>query len=323
MKKLITGKRWKDQIGRRQKSDLRRRNRTKPGYSAPRAKEFFATIKVPSVFSIILNPDEMNTFFAKLRVYAKKSHVALDLTDVEQITNEAIATLAATMSELEDTTVKGNFPADQTVKQALVDSGFFEHVRGPSSLQKGKVGKMKKHQSELVEATTARELIEVGTEQAFGKKGESTATRAAYTALIELMSNTHNHAKGKRANLEMWWAAVYGDANRKRVCYSFLDTGVGIFRSVRMTLVRRLLLPLGIRTDPELLCEILQGNVASSTALPYRGKGLPTIYKKSESGDLKSLFIIANDVFADVTKGVYRSLEVPFKGTLLYWECEE
>jgi hypothetical protein len=121
----------------------------------------------------------------------------------------------------------------------------------------------------------------------------------------------------------VWWATVYGDLARRRVCYSFLDTGVGIFKSVNLHWVRKAFRRLGLGDNSKVLLEILEGRVESRTGLPYRGKGLPTIYKKSQSGNIKSLFIIANDVYADVTNNDYRTLNVPFPGTLLYWESEE
>jgi hypothetical protein len=267
----------------------------------------------------------MNSFLQKLRVYANKFHISLDLTDVTLITPEAIAALTATISSssLPHTNVRGNLPSSPAAKQILLESGFFEHVTSTTSLPNGRLGKIKARKSKLVEATTARELIDCGTSQAFGLTKYSHSTRAAYATLIELMGNTRNHAAGKRPEPETWWATSYGDANRKRVSYSFVDTGVGIFRSVRVNRIKRAFRNLGVRGNPELLQEILNGQVQSRTGLAYRGKGLPTIYKKSRSGDLKSLFIIANDVYADVSNGVYRSLSNHFNGTLLYWESEE
>jgi len=304
-------------------SDLQRRTRVKARYKAPRPKRKFVDLPVPAKFSIINNPEEMNVFFQKLARRGASNHISLDLTGVSLITTEAIAALTAKLSSMRSTTVRGNLPVDNCARQVLLQSGFFEHVRSVTPLPQGQLGKIKERNSKQVEATTARELIECGVSQAFGNLIKSDATRATYMALIELMGNTHNHASGKRLEVEPWWATAYGDAVRKRVCYSFLDTGVGIFKSVKMSPFQRTFRKLGFGNNAQLLKEILAGLIESRTGLPYRGKGLPTIYQKSQGGDLKSLFIIANDVFADIPNGVYRTLETPFPGTLFYWECEE
>lgn len=324
MKKLITQAPWKDYLRKRQKRELSRRRRAKRPYRPPKLKHNYVGIRVPSKFSFIQNPEEMNAFLQTLRGYARGHHITLDLTDVELITPEAIAALTATIASnaLPDTIVRGNLPTDPTAKQVLLQSGFFEHVKSATEIPKGKLGKIKERKSNRVEPATARELISCGTSQAFGASKNSHSTRAAYATLIELMANTHNHASGKRLERETWWATAYGDEARGRVCYSFVDTGVGIFRSIKVHWVRRAFRKIGVRKNFDLLLEILKGQVESRTGLAYRGKGLPTIYKKSQSGDIKSLFIIANDAYADVTNGVYKQLDPPFRGTLLYWESE-
>jgi hypothetical protein len=143
----------------------------------------------------------MNEFLQTLRFYAKTSHIALDLEDVIEITPEAIAALVATISpsSMPDTNIRGNLPFDPDAKRILLESGFFDHVRSITELPKGHIGKIKERKSKRVEPKTAWELIECGTTQAFGVKKRSPSTRAAYTTLIELMGNTHNHAakKGK------------------------------------------------------------------------------------------------------------------------------
>ena len=152
-----------------------------------------------------------------------------------------------------------------------------------------------------------------------GTEGKCTA---AYRVLIESMLNTHNHAAKPEANLETWWATVYADKARKRVCFTFVDTGVGIFKSVRLGTLRTLYRAFGVKTDADILRDMLHGKVESSTRIPYRGKGLPAIYNLSQLGRIKSLVIIANEVYANVSAGEYRMLPVAFRGTLLYWETE-
>jgi hypothetical protein len=137
------------------------------------------------------------------------------------------------------------------------------------------------------------------------------------------MSNTHNHAAGKErkdAVRQTWYSTVYADVSRSRACYTFLDTGVGIFKSIRLRGLKRFFKAIGVSNNAEILEQILEGRVGSSTGVPYRGKGLPSIYALLKRGSIKELVIIANSVYANVSKGDYRVLEIGFPGTLLYWE---
>lgn len=323
MKKLITQRKWKDHIRRRQLAAEWKKSRPRPFYVEPKAKRGYQSIVAPERFSFLQNPEGMNEFFSSFRAVGRTMHILLDMRGVVFITPEAIAALLAMTKDMPDTIVRGNLPDEERAKQVLLESGLFEHVKSQVPLPNRKLGKMKQLRSKRVEPQTAKELIVCGTEQAFGQCAPCRATRASYATLIELMGNTHAHAAGKHEATKPWWASVYGDATRKRVCYCFLDTGVGIFRSVKLGAVKRAFRRLGFRKNAEILMDILQGRIESRTGLSYRGKGLPSIFKKYTSGDLKLLFILTNNVFADLDANDIRSLDTSFKGTLLYWECEE
>lgn len=201
----------------------------------------------------------------------------------------------------------------------LVGSGFFAHVNKMQPLPSVSHGQISQEQSKKVQPDLAKELIHFGT-RALGSEQKCTS---AYSVLIESMSNTHNHAAPKHpTDPELWWATVFADAARKRVCFTFVDTGVGIFRSVRLSKVRKLYKVLGIQSDADILREMLHGKVESSTGHAYRGKGLPNIYKMSKTGRIKSLTIVANDVYCNVPANEYRMLKNSFHGTVLYWEIE-
>ena len=132
------------------------------------------------------------------------------------------------------------------------------------------------------------------------------------------MNNTHNHAGGRRQTRETWWSTVYADLPRKRVCYTFLDTGVGIFRSIRIRGLRKAYHLIGIQNDADILRDILKGKVESSTGLSYRGKGLPAIFRLSQAVEVaKNLKIVSNGLYADVAKRELPDiLATEFKGTL-------
>jgi hypothetical protein len=180
-------------------------------------------------------------FFLSLELYSTKYKLNLDLSGVQQITTDAIAALIATVLRL-GVPVAGNLPINTDAQRMLMDSGFFEYVNSTQNLPKIKRGSIKRQKSRMVEPLVARDLVHFGTKSIFGASQKSTA---AYSTLIECMANTRNHASGrsdknkpeKKRIPETWWATVYADAGRGKICFTFVDTGVGIFRSVRLGMV--------------------------------------------------------------------------------------
>jgi hypothetical protein len=330
-KKLHSTQKWKDYLKTRQDAQRRNARRRNAGhrYSGTAAQKRlsrstrrFQTVSAPSVFSIVKDPDAAMRFFLNLELFASRYNLVLDLSKVQTITTDAIAALIATVRRL-DVFFRGNLPANPDAQRMLLESGFFDYVSSTQQLPKMKRGSIEQQRSKMVEPLVAKELVHFGTEGIFGASHKCTA---AYSTLIECMANTRNHASGntkrseKRKPPETWWATVYADAGRKKVCFTFVDTGVGIFRSVRLGMVRKLYNFLGGKQDTDILRDMLQGKVPSSTRFSYRGKGLPFINRLANQKRISSLVIVANDVYANVSSGTFEMLPVQFHGTLVYWE---
>jgi hypothetical protein len=327
-KKLYSTAKWKKYLKSRQEYQLRRvqarRSRRHPIVPLRRIQPrqlAFATLVAPSSFSIIHNPTRTINFLAEFRYKARYNNLMLDLRGVTQITVDAITALIAEIVALgKARLVNGTYPDDSQCRDLLIQSGLFDYVKSRHALPKVQKGRVFRRKSKLVEGTTAKELIRIGSEAAYGSPRKC---QAAYSALVECMSNTHNHATGKSATAgaQTWYSAVFGDKVGNRICYAFLDTGVGIFRSVRYNGLRRAYRQIVKgEDDRHILRDILNGLVASRTGLPFRGKGLPGIYRSLQAGRIKSLIIVANDVYADVANDDFRVLKTQFPGTLLYWE---
>ena len=135
------------------------------------------------------------------------------------------------------------------------------------------------------------------------------------------MANTCYHAKPQQIGHETWWLTVYHDKALNKVSFAFIDMGVGIFKSSKMSGFRNQLSSFfGITDNRDVLKEIINGRKMSSTKIPYRGKGLPNIYKGLERNYYSNLKIISNDVKADLSADKYEKLSKEFSGTFLYWE---
>src|ERR1700731_3653356 len=330
-KKLYSTLKWKRYMRARQeyqlaqtrakRGDLKRdRSPTPPLEPLHPSQLPLIPLKVPQTFSMIENPVETIAFFRMFRDITRKSNLRLDMQEVSRITIDAITALVAEIVALgQSRLVNGTYPKENGCRDFLMQSGFHDYVKPTQVVPPGKKGKIAKRKSKLVESVTAKELIRLGSEAAYG-----TARRcyAGYAALVECMSNTHNHATGRTATqgTETWYSTVYGDKDRDRICFAFLDTGVGIFRSVKYGFIRRLYRLVKWQDDRQILKDILHGEVESRTGLPFRGKGLPSIYRDLKAGRIKSLVIVANDVYANVATDDYRILDTRYPGTLLYWE---
>lgn len=325
-KKLYSTGRWKKQIRAAQSRELKKKLRTRSKSGFHNHQAFADTIKyrhltAPDVFSLIQNPEDTIDFLNDIENVSQKKNISLDISGISVLTPDAIAALTATIGrpKFDGRNVRGNLPSTYSNQQMLVDSGFFEHVsyrvRLPKVIDRGVITQ---RQSKKVESETAAELIHHGTRILFGQQQSS---KASYRVLIEAMGNTHNHAAGSRyARRETWWGTVYVDRQRNRICFSFVDTGVGIFRSLKVRSLKRVYNLLMGRTDADILRDMLEGRVESSTGLSYRGRGLPSINTLWKRGDLKKLVIVSNDVYADVGEDRFFVLRRPFHGTLLYWE---
>lgn len=332
-KKLFSTERWKRYLKTRQeaqdRSAKRRRHRARFIHKAqkPIERRTFQTLVAPSEFSMIRNSDETISFLNRIRFYAGKYNLILDLSAVERLTADAVAALVATLAPFarQGVLIRGSVPRDPTAQSILVGSGFFEHYRSVQPLPRVPHGQISQERSKKVQPDIARDLIHFGIKALTGSDRKCSAS---YRVLIECMSNTHNHALSGKAKLThsqesaTWWATVYADEARNRVCFTFVDGGVGIFDSVRLGKVRSLYRFVGLQSDTGILRDLLQGKVESRTGLPYRGKGLPAINRLSETHRIESLTILANDVHANVSAGEYRMLPVAFRGTLLYWEIK-
>jgi hypothetical protein len=329
-KKLFATPEWKRRIARAQARELANtRRRKKPTYRRDRAfsrarapKRSTASLTVPAVFSLIDNPNETIAFLNEFERVAGKKNINLDLQGIVSISIDAITALTALVRRLRYTQINGNLPVDSGCLSILAQSGFFEHVKHRQPLPSADRGKMAHQQSKKVEGKLAQQLIHRVTSAIYGTVR---VCKPAYRALIESMTNTNDHAARTDFESETWWATAYADTNRKCACFAFLDTGVGIFQSVRLGAIRRAYQfatkLVGLRTDADILKEVLQGKVASSTGLDYRGKGLPALYDALMAGRLSALVIVSNGVYADVKKDDFRTLDFEFRGTLLYWEA--
>ena len=257
--------------------------------------------------------------------------VFMDLSAVERFTSGSLLVLRAIMdakSCAPDTQVRGNLPDDLTVAAEFKASGFFSgFARPPADLPDPK-GLMLKKSNDMVYSRVAAELVDFALNQKMAMSQE--CANASSQNLIEVMTNTHNHAgsqPGRKASEkrphERWWASVYC---RGGVAYfNFVDLGVGILTSAPAKNFLRKLQKTGVLSSSgrsDLLKNAFEGRIGSVTEKPGRGLGLPRMRKHAKEGRLLQLRVLTSDIVGSVDNLDFASANHSLRGTVYGWRVK-
>lgn len=274
---------------------------------------------------MVHNPDGMNRFLkALLKLRDEDNTVFVDLSGVEELTFDAIAVLLARINETRFRMggVRGNEPADPALRQMLITSGFYGHIRRRGGLDDGQ-----EQRGEMIKESGLK-AIGVIAQQLIRRATRSDKPHAeVYRILLDSMNNTFDHATPPElqrlghAHVH-WWASAYHDPVRGVGYFAFVDNGVGILKSLALRGVRLVARKLNLHSDAALLEAVFEGKIGSRTELTNRGHGLPGIQGVADRGSVRNVVVITNAVAADISAKKYRNLRVPFDGTLLTWEVK-
>lgn len=293
---------------------MRRLAKVKPWY-----------LVAPEKFSFIENPDQFSDFLMKVHeALRERKSIEVDHEKVVLQTPEAITAFLSVLADprYKDTRHQGFIPKDPLQRKMFLDSGLCEYLRIPDKMRPiSPSGNIQKRKNYKVSPKTAYELKQFAMMRLYGI---DRTYPPLYRTFIELMANTHNHAGGKSENKERWFASAYCQADQGKTCFTFVDNGVGIFKSVGETMgvLRKMALKIGIKDNVDFLRNLLNGRLKSSTGMEHRGKGIPMINQLAIDGKIENLTVITNDVWANVSNGEFRRLEKEFSGTLWYWEVK-
>lgn len=147
-----------------------------------------------------------------------------------------------------------------------------------------------------------------------------------YDILIECMSNTNNHASPDNDGKCNWWLYVYNEPGTNITSYSFLDLGVGIFKSaVVQNYIKQLFKGSTIYKNINLVEELLNGKIQSriDEDKEIRGKGIPQIVSYAKLETFKEFYLITNDVKINIKTGVKIQLDFNLSGTFLLGNTTE
>lgn len=292
----------------------------------------YKQIKAPSNLSLLNNETVTLDFLRKLQVcFNAKKKVAVLLDDVDTLTTDAILVLLSSMVQFKAARIgfNGTKPLDKFISFKLESSGFFKHLYGAAMREQDSYSFKKMsnfiytHGQKTVEASLADDLVKYASEVVWG---EPRRCPGIQTTLVELMHNTYDHA-GEFKGEKHWWLSVEHDDQAHEVTFSFIDFGVGIFRSLANKkqgeplygaldyIIHRF--PL-VTTEADRLQLILEGKVRLTQFNEYyRGKGLRNIYLKHHRNYISDLSIISNYASYKAENDDYHSLRNEFTGTFI------
>jgi len=296
----------------------------------------YTNVTAPTVFSFKKNPEEVIIFISKLKeLFDKQKRAFVSLRYVEEVDYDAIVVLLSILIRFKSKKIKfnGDFPINRDANSRLARSGFFtsllEEFYKDSDKYKVVENTIWTHAEKKVDAPLGGKLIEQASEVIWNDKKRCPGLQRV---LLEAMLNTNNHAEIGKEGEKHWWLSMNTDKKNKKTYFSFVDYGVGVFTSLNnkpadnkfFGWFEKLINKKPFNNNAELLELILDGELhASVTGKSYRGKGLPGIKEAFDRNQISNLFIITNNVYANIAKKEYRLLENKFSGTFLCWELDE
>ena len=287
--------------------------------------------KAPNVFSIIENPEETINYFNRILKFVsenknRKRHIHIDIAHVTKLTSDALMYLIAIVNDIKPeyhdrNFFEGNEPLDPRIRKKFIESGFYDFVdyRGSSPITRNK-DNIQIVSGEKCDTSLAKKVSDFVCE----KSGlDKVKCKFLYNIMIELMSNTHKHAYegDDYLLLPRWYCYAKYSTDKESITFTFMDTGSGIPATVAKKFGESFLKN---QEENEFVISALRGEARTSTKLPYRGKGLPTIREFCVSGKIKGLHIMANKASVVVDRDIINGTDLTgaIKGTLFMWNLD-
>lgn len=333
-------------IKNRLESNLNKRRKAERRETLKHKYAGYNTIVAPEVFSLIMNPEGTISFISKLEEAFKQNKIVfISMRKVTDISYDAIIVLLSIMVKFHQKGIpfNGDFPLNMKARKIFMDSGFINLLFDPKRYSKYVTyDEMEDrytvqqidncictHAWKSVDSKLSSQMIEIASENLWGERRR---IKGVQRTLIELMQNTNNHAEIGTEGTKHWWLSVNYLKDEEKVTFSFVDFGVGIFKSLNnktpgsklFDAIKQFFTNHPTEDNAQLLNLILIGELHKTiTKKYYRGKGLPGIFDAYSREQIRNLYIITNNAFADVANNYYHTMESNFNGTFVYWEIDK
>ena len=287
-------------------------------------------VVAPEKFGMMDNIDETLQFFRIVNETLKKLHVNdkiyFDLSKVRTVSADAIMYLIATIRNTKRIRAfkiccSGNAPVDPEARKKFIQSGFYDYVSSTVITYSTYVDHIKIKAGNEASPQVAGEVCD------FVHSLTNLSildTKFLYPMIIELMTNTTQHAYNSISFMENNWY-IYVEDRKDSVKFVFLDTGIGIPKTIRTKFGERIASILS-NNDAYFIASSLRGEFRSETRLEYRGKGLPEIYNRINSSGIENFAIVSGqgkcvvDEFGNIVETPLKNI---LNGTLLSWSLKK
>lgn len=270
----------------------------------------------PASLSIFDEPEMTLSFCNQLQQLMRKrqARVFIDLAGVKRVSSDALLLMRCIMEGATGVSnVGGNLPSDPLVAAKFKQSGFFAGFAKPPKELPQPQGMIHRKTNRKVASEIAADLVDFAV--AHATVPESIAN-SSYKNLVELMSNTRNHA-GDEGKIR-WMTSVY--CQDGAAYFTFIDLGVGILRSAApRSFLRSVGLAATTYGEQRLLRNVFDGSVGASTSIPGRGRGLPTMKSYADAGLLPKLQVLTSAVCGEVAELTFRPAGANLRGTVFRW----
>lgn len=329
-KEIVRRRKRNQRILRRKKNALRHGIAyTPPHVQQQRGKKRTHTLVPPNVFSLCQNSCDSVAFFDKVvwTIRYCKMHDSLffDLSAVQTITPDAIMYLIAIIKNMRRIKLlriscRGNLPQEKTAREIIEKSGFYSYVQSSSFRNIAADANYMKISSGFDAdgqlASSFCDFVQTSCKMTIRD------TKKLYPMLIELMTNTHQHAyreDGHGIMERFWYVSAY--VTTIGVHFVFLDTGAGIPATVHKKTLERMTEFISAN-DAKYLESTLRGAFRTETQQVHRGKGLPGIYEDACKQEIANLCIVSNKGKCLVKgENIYSErLTQNLEGTLFSWD---
>ncbi len=299
----------------------------------------------PKIFSFIENPKEtikyFNQIILSIRRYKGFLHIRYDLSEINFITIDAVIYMVALSLNINNQ-YKPKFnilgPENKQISEFILSSGItdFFDVEEEAKRENNDYFSMKMGNKTNVElAQNICDFTNLNLNVDFKE------TKFLYDMLIEMMTNTGQHAYTKGETVKKQWL-IFAEYSNDKVKYTFMDTGLGIpatmsDHELTMDMTDNenddyIINVLDKFTDERkkdsiLLASGLTGNsTRTRTNMSHRGKGLPEIYNHYKDKNKTSfLKIISGGCLCEFDEDnreqmILTELSEKLLGSLFYWE---
>jgi anti-sigma regulatory factor (Ser/Thr protein kinase) len=303
----------------RRKEQKRKRSRsgnTKP-FVGPQ-NDLKRIVKVPAKFSIGGEIEAVLKFIydnKKLVEYKRVAQIIFDFSNVVEIDDGASTILLSFCYDMTYKKIRvgiNYLPRADEARAFMEQSGFIKYFSGPlarptpgglnTTIKKGKSTILQKDSALLIHNSMKTVC------------GEDKRNQKLQGMLIELMTNSVNHAYLSNEREKSWYISTKHDVDQNKVEYCFVDNGDGIINTINVKFKDKL-----FTSNEDLLKRAFEGEFRSRTKLANRGKGLIVVKNNHINMTIKGLKVITNNVFLDFDSNTAIKLKNPFSGTFYSW----